>query len=176
VQLAEIRRFPIKSLLGEQLTTAEIEPRGLVGDRICAVRDADGKLGSGKNTRRFRRMPGLLDLRGHWIDGRVEVETACGQRFGEDDPAGHATVSGALSHPVTIARETDVKHHDEGPVSVITTAGLRRLGELVGQPVDPRRFRANLLLDIPGTGFVDDDWIAVRCGSAPTWCCDRSGC
>jgi uncharacterized protein YcbX len=66
MELVEIRRYPIKSLLGERLSTVEVDQRGLVGDRLWAVRDADGKLGSGKNTRRFRRMPGLFMLRGHF--------------------------------------------------------------------------------------------------------------
>ncbi|WP_245384737.1 hypothetical protein [Streptomyces avidinii] len=33
----------------------EVDERGLVGDRLYPVRDADGKLGSGKNTRRSLR-------------------------------------------------------------------------------------------------------------------------
>ena len=38
-------------------------------------------------------------------------------------------------------------HHDEWAVHVITTGALRRLGEMLGGPVDPARFRANVLLD-----------------------------
>ncbi|MFG2875498.1 MOSC N-terminal beta barrel domain-containing protein [Streptomyces sp. NPDC048337] len=55
-----IWRYLIKSTGGERLATADVDARGLVGDRLYAVRDAEGRLGSGKNTRRFRRMPGLL--------------------------------------------------------------------------------------------------------------------
>src|SRR5688500_18132075 len=65
VKVVEIRRFPVKSLLGEVLPEADAGPRGLDGDRLWAVRDRDGKFGSGKNTRRFRRMPGLFGLRAH---------------------------------------------------------------------------------------------------------------
>jgi uncharacterized protein YcbX len=52
-----------------------------------------------------------------------------------------------------------VAHHDEGPVSLISTAALRRLANLTGEPVDPLRFRANLLVDVPGDGFPEEDWI-----------------
>ena len=159
MKVVEIRRYPIKSLLGEQLTTADVEQRGLAGDRLWAVRDRDGKLGSGKNTRRFRRMPGLFDLRGRCVGAGTDVELADGQRFAADDPDGHAALSQALNRRVTLAREAEVMHHDEGPVSVITTAGLRRLGDLVGEPVDPARFRANLLVEVPGRGFFEDDWL-----------------
>jgi uncharacterized protein len=162
VRVLEIRRYPIKSVLGEQLRSADIDGRGLVGDRLWAVRDHDGKFGSGKNTRRFRRMPGLFDLRGHG-DGPVpRIDLPDGCTYAADDPEAHAAVSRHLGRDVTVEREADVLHHDEGPVSVITTAGLRHLSALIGEPVDPLRFRANLLIDVPGTGFPEDAWIGQQ--------------
>jgi uncharacterized protein YcbX len=79
-----------------------------------------------------------------------------GRRFAVDDPAGHAAVSEALGRRVTIEREAEVMHHDEGPVSLISTAALRQLKALVGEPIDPVRFRANLLIDVPGNDFPED--------------------
>ncbi|MER5373021.1 MOSC N-terminal beta barrel domain-containing protein [Streptomyces sp. NPDC002553] len=55
-------RHPIKSTGGERLESVGVDEPGLLGDRLYAVRDAEGRFGSGKNTRRFRRMPGLLRL------------------------------------------------------------------------------------------------------------------
>ena len=91
------------------------------------------------------------------------MELPDGRRFAADDPAGHRVIGRALGRDVTLAPEAAVPHHDEGPVSLITTAALRRLTELSGgEPggaaLDPLRFRANLLLDVPGTGFPEDDW------------------
>jgi uncharacterized protein len=60
--VAELRRYPVKSLTGEVLRAADVDVRGLVGDRAWAVTDTDGRFGSGKTTRRFRRMDGLLQL------------------------------------------------------------------------------------------------------------------
>jgi uncharacterized protein len=154
-----IRRYPIKSLLGERPAAVDVEQRGLAGDRLWAVRDTEGKLGSGKNTRRFRRMPGLFRLRGHFADPVPVVELPDGRLFAADDPAGHRAVSEVLGRPVTITREAEVLHHDEGPVSVISTAALRRLRELTGEEVDPLRFRANLLIDVPGSGFPEEEWL-----------------
>lgn len=159
MRLLEIRRYPIKSLLGERLVTVDVGDRGLAGDRLWAIRDGDGKLGSGKNTRRFRRMLGLFELRGHFAEPVPVVELPDGRRFAADDPAGHVAVSGVLARRVTIAPEAEVLHHDEGPVSVITTAGLRRLAELAGEWVDPLRFRANLLVEVPGSGFPEEQWL-----------------
>ena len=50
-----IRRYPVKSMGGEALERVELDARGLVGDRAYAVVDGDGKLSSGKDSRRFRR-------------------------------------------------------------------------------------------------------------------------
>ena len=165
MKVAEIRRYPVKSMLGEVVPAAEVGERGIVGDRLWAVRDPDGKFGSGKNTRRFRRMPGLFEFRAYAAERAPIVELPDGRRFAADDPDGHRAVGEALARTVTLTEEVDIPHHDEGPVSLITTAALRRLTELAGgEPdgtdVDPLRFRANLLIDVPGSGFPEDSWPA----------------
>lgn len=48
---------------------------------------------------------------------------------------------------------------DVAPITVITTASLRRLADLLGgSELDPQRFRMNLVLDVEGEGFVENDW------------------
>jgi uncharacterized protein YcbX len=162
VRIAEIRRFPVKSMLGEVVPAATIGARGLTGDRLWAVRDADGKFGSGKNTRRFRRVPGLFRLRAYAGERAPIVELPDGSRFAADDPDGHRAVSAVLGREVTLTPEADILHHDEGPVSLLTTASVRALSALTGDPVAAMRFRANLLISLPGTGFAEDDWAGRR--------------
>lgn len=49
--------------------------------------------------------------------------------------------------------------HDVHPVTVQSTASLAALGsELDGRPVDGRRFRLNLTLDVGDVPFVEDTW------------------
>ena len=43
-----------------------------------------------------------------------------------------------------------VSHFDEGAVSIVTTAALGTLSRAMGHDVDPRRFGANLLIDVVG--------------------------
>src|SRR5438067_892323 len=47
-------RYPVKSMMGEELNAAEITERGVVGDRRFAVVDAaTGKVAGAKNPRRW---------------------------------------------------------------------------------------------------------------------------
>jgi uncharacterized protein YcbX len=50
-------RYPVKSMLGEELNASDVTERGLLGDRAYAlVDDADGKIASAKNPRKWPRM------------------------------------------------------------------------------------------------------------------------
>src|SRR6266581_3988697 len=59
-------RYPVKSMMGEELNASEVTERGLLGDRTYALVDrADGKVASAKNPRKW---PGLFDFRAGFVD------------------------------------------------------------------------------------------------------------
>ncbi|HUE84746.1 MAG TPA: MOSC N-terminal beta barrel domain-containing protein [Vicinamibacterales bacterium] len=59
--VASLWRYPVKSMMGEELNAAEVTDRGLVGDRVYALRDpSNGKVVSAKNPRKW---PKLFDFR-----------------------------------------------------------------------------------------------------------------
>jgi uncharacterized protein YcbX len=59
-------RYPVKSMMGEELNAAEVTDRGLLGDRAYALVDgADGKVASAKNPRKW---PQLFDFRAAFVD------------------------------------------------------------------------------------------------------------
>ncbi|MED7951648.1 MOSC domain-containing protein [Kitasatospora sp. NPDC058201] len=158
--IEQLWRYPVKSTGGERLDSVEVDDRGLAGDRLYAVRDANGKLGSGKNTRRFRRMDGLLRLSsrlGHRLDGPELFDPLGGPVA---DPT--AFLRAYLQRDdVELAREDAVSHFDQLPVSVLTTATLDWVAEAAPSAVvDVRRFRPNVLVRTPpGTPpFVEDTW------------------
>ena len=140
MRIAGLWRYPVKGLLGEPLEAATFTEQGVVGDRSWAVVGADGKLGSGKTTRRFRRMPGLFTMSAATVDD-VVIVTVGDQRGEAGDPAVDRLVSEVVGEPVTLQQASDipVRVHDEGPVHVVTTALLD--GE------DVRRFRPNVQLE-----------------------------
>lgn len=163
-----LHRYPVKSTSGESLASAQVDDRGLVGDRGWAVRDPDGKLGSGKSTRRFRRMPGLLDLVARLDDDGVPVlRLPGGTTWRVDDPAVHGAVSDHVGRPVTVAPEAEVSHFDDGPLHLVTTSTVRAVEAALGRPVDPRRFRPNLVLGTDSDGFVEDAWIGRELAAGP---------
>jgi hypothetical protein len=59
-RVGRLWRYPVKSMRGEECREIEVGARGFEGDRVFALQDAAGKLGSGKDTRRFRNLDGLL--------------------------------------------------------------------------------------------------------------------
>ncbi|PIM66976.1 MOSC domain-containing protein [Streptomyces sp. JV178] len=166
-----IWRYPIKSTGGERLESADLDERGLLGDRLYAVRDAEGKFGSGKNTRRFRRMPGLLRLRSRYprADSLGEPELLDPDGVPVADPTAYLRRY-LRRQDVEVAREGSVSHFDQLPLSVLSTATLDWIRTaLAGTAVDERRFRPNLLIRTPpGTpAFVEDQWLGstVRVGA-----------
>jgi hypothetical protein len=59
-------RYPVKSMMGEELNSSEVSERGMVGDRAYAVVDSsDGKVASAKNPRKW---PRLFDFRATFIE------------------------------------------------------------------------------------------------------------
>jgi uncharacterized protein len=157
-----LHRFPVKSMLGESPQTLTLDARGCVGDRTWAVRDTDGKLGSGKSTRRFRRMDGLLELRADYEGGVPVITFPDGAQLRADDPTVHRALSAYVGRPVDLGHEADVSHFDEGPVHLVTTASLRTLADAHGRPVDARRTRANIVIDLDGGGFPEHAWVGRR--------------
>jgi len=157
-RVVALTRYPVKSLAGEALPEAVVEPRGVVGDRRWAVYTEDGGIGSGKTTRRFRRVDGLLALAATSNGGAPRVTAPDGRSAVAGTPDADALVTDLLGRPLRLAQEVEVPHHDEAPVHVVTTAAVRRVAELLGAPVDVARFRANVVLDGAGTGFPEDGW------------------
>ncbi len=161
--VAALTRYPVKSVVGESLTEAYVEARGLRGDRLWSVRDPDGKLGSGKSSRRFRRMEGLLGLTATY-DGEVVVLTLPdGSTVRSDEDDVHQALSDVVGRAVTLDRESDVSHFDDSPVHLVTTASLREAGRVHTAPVDLRHSRPNLVVDTGDAhGWLEDGWVGRR--------------
>ena len=71
-KVVSIWRYPVKSMLGEELNSSYITERGLVGDRVYALIDQQtGKVASAKNPVKWGK---LFDFRAAFIDSPQTVE------------------------------------------------------------------------------------------------------
>jgi uncharacterized protein YcbX len=65
-------RYPVKSMLGEELNSSYVTERGLIGDRTYALIDQEtGKVASAKNPRKWGK---LFDFRAAFIDAPQVAE------------------------------------------------------------------------------------------------------
>ncbi|CAA9342527.1 MAG: Flavodoxin reductases (ferredoxin-NADPH reductases) family 1 [uncultured Nocardioidaceae bacterium] len=156
--VAEVWRHPVKSLGGERLDSCHVDARGLRMDRWWALRDPDGKLGSGKSTRRFRAMPGLLELSARLAGDRAEIGWPGASTVSSEDAGVDARLSEHVGRPVALAVESSVSHLDEAPVHLVTTASLDWLAQRHGSPVDVRRLRPNLLV-ATSSPRTEEQWV-----------------
>lgn len=62
-RVSALRVLPVKSTAGQALSSADVGHWGLTGDREWAAYTRDGGIASGKTTRRFRKVEGLLGWR-----------------------------------------------------------------------------------------------------------------
>lgn len=151
-------RYPVKSMAGEELSQAPVDARGILGDRLYAVRDQDGKLGSGKDTRRFVKMDGLLDFHAAYLPDLTPVITLPdGRSIRGDDEHVHWAITDGLNHSgVTLVKESVISHFDAEPLHLITTANRQP----TDTAADPRRIRPNLVIRVPETsGVPEESWI-----------------
>jgi uncharacterized protein YcbX len=158
-RVSRLWRYPVKSMLGEECSHLDVNERGVVGDRLFAVRDVAGKFGSGKTTRRFRKIDGLFRFRATYDGDVPRITFPDGRTVLGSDATVHTALSEALGQPVTLVREAGISHLDAGPLHVLTTASLAWLRTLLPDArVDDRRFRPNILLALPGAAQVERLW------------------
>ncbi|WP_409329466.1 MOSC domain-containing protein [Trujillonella humicola] len=178
MRVAELWRFPVKSLQGQRVDAAEVGPEGLAGDRRWALFDTSTGMGL-----TARRVPDLLFASGRLTaDGGVEVVLPDGTATTDD-----AVLSAWLGRPVTLRASGEVTGARcyENPVGVgddgreydwdsfdgargafhdssrtrVSLVSAATLGSW-----DRRRFRANVVLD----GAGEDELVGrrVRLGGA----------
>jgi uncharacterized protein YcbX len=105
--VAELWRYPVKSMLGERHPELVVTPRGILGDRAWALRDVEtGRIASAK------KFPALLGFRAVYeqlpseeILGRVQIETPEGRRLYADDPDASAVISRILGRRLQLENQ-----------------------------------------------------------------------
>jgi uncharacterized protein len=97
-------RYPVKSMLGEELESCELTDRGFVGDRAFALLDAeDGKVASAKNPRKWEK---LFACRAEYVENPPAVRICLpdGAEINPDDPDADATLSRFFDRKISLQR------------------------------------------------------------------------
>jgi uncharacterized protein len=136
MQVAEIWRYPVKSLKGERLTETQVTPVGIPGDReIVVMRALNGRILTS------RVKPGMLGLQGALAADHIP--TINGFTWNSEEAL--RLVTEAAGEAVTLKRLPAPQAFDVLPLLVATDGAARYLN------IDHRRLRPNILIaDVPG--------------------------
>ncbi len=187
-------RYPVKSMRGQELEEAFAGYSGIYGDRVFAFRSSANHKGFPYFTARDQRR--LLQYRPRFrypdkaagpinlieavsrnanplfadlAELVVDVETPDGKMLPIDDPALIEILRAEVDqkHQVTLMQSqraiTDCR-----PVSIFSLESAQQLTEETATPVDKRRFRANVYVNLTsGKGFAENELVgrSVRVGS-----------
>src|SRR2546430_11795801 len=104
-----VLRYPVKSMMGKELTAADVREGGLIGDRAYALIDnSTGKIASAKNPRKWAR---LFDCHASFVDPPrkdphmppVRIMLPDGSNIRSDEPNTNGILSRFFEREVTLA-------------------------------------------------------------------------
>ena len=190
-RVESVWRYPVKSMRGEDLPRAFAGFAGVYGDRLYAFRSSAAPAGFPYLTAReqqrmlqcrvrFRHperviappnlaaaealAPGVTPLYGEAADLIVDVVTPSGELFPVDDPRVIKRLCEGQRDGLRLSLiRSDRALTDCRPISIISRQTARQLSDEVGVALDPRRFRANIYVDLEtAPGFGENDWVGRR--------------
>jgi MOSC domain-containing protein len=148
-QVEAIFRYPVKSMAGERLETANLGWHGLDGDRRLALRRIEDR--SGMPWLTASEFPDLLRFAPHRSEGTADAGLPTHVRTpdGEEMPVFSEDLAKEIGRrygaPVQMMQ---LRHgiYDEASISVIASDTVREIGRLAGRSLDVRRFRPNVVV------------------------------
>lgn len=141
-KVLELFRFPVKSMGGERLDELILDEHGVEGDRKYATWFRGGR----KLT--ARTAPKMLAWHAS-LNGGLSVTGPDGRRYGWDHELEDA-VTEHLGAEIALVHDPQGLPDVQGTILVTTEASRRRLEEELGFPLDIRRFRTNVHVELPG--------------------------
>jgi uncharacterized protein YcbX len=182
-----LRRYPVKSMLGEDVAEVELDAAGVAGDRALALIDrGTGRVATAKHPRLWRA---LLKCTATLSGAGVRITVPDGRTVDADDEGVDEALSAFLGRAVRLAAvrpdgaeverpdpEDVLEHGVEAEVSFATleigqgTSGgtfvdyapvhLISTATLDHIGVEALRYRPNLVVDIPGgQPFAENGWV-----------------
>ncbi|HVC23432.1 MAG TPA: MOSC domain-containing protein [Candidatus Dormibacteraeota bacterium] len=166
MEVAELWRYPVKSMAGERISDAEVGERGIPGDRRLAAFELapnprDHELSA-------RDVPGLLRFGASLGSGSARVSGPEVSSVAWDDTELRRSLSLVCRRQLEV-RPMPQGAFDDSPILLVYMATMTALSEELSAYVDPRRFRANIYLTGSGTsGHAEAELVGreLHCGDS----------
>jgi uncharacterized protein YcbX len=141
MKVAEIWRYPVKSMAGEKIESARVTSLGIEGDRVIHIEDANGRIITARTHPRLLGPQAKLDSDGEplvdgipWMDSRVRHR-----------------VANIVGKGARLVRDDTGRRFDVLPLLVATDGAIAAFGH------DGRRLRPNIVIgDVDG--LAERDW------------------
>ncbi len=130
MKVAQIWRYPVKSMAGERLEQARIGPLGIEGDRVVHVEDEDGRVITARTHHRLLGHHATLNESGEpVVDGLLW-----------SNPKVRTEVEDIVGPGARLVRDESSDRFDVLPLLVATDGAIAAFGH------DGRRLRSNLVI------------------------------
>ncbi|MDH4154174.1 MAG: MOSC N-terminal beta barrel domain-containing protein [Nitrospira sp.] len=130
MEIAQIWRYPVKSMAGERLEQARIGPLGIEGDRVVHVENEDGYVITSRTHHRLLGHHATLNASGEpVVDGLLW-----------NDPKARKDVVDIVGPGAKLVRDDSSDRFDVLPLLVATDGAITAFGR------DGRRLRPNLVI------------------------------
>jgi len=159
--VTQLHQWPVKSMAGQPVEELAIGPRGAAGDRAHAVFDVH----KGEPRRlTARQSPRLLAWRATYPGDRREPVLLApdGREWSWADPGLASALSEDLDREVTL--RSDPAGQQDLPDSLLVTVQctLEAVSAELGSPLDLRRFRTNIHVELDTPAFAEEEWEGRR--------------
>jgi len=166
--IAQLWRWPVKSMAGEPVEAVHVDARGVGGDRAHVVRTEH----KGQTVAlTARQAPGLLAWAASYpgLTGgalaeppHATVVAPDGRTFGWQDPGLAAALAGDLGRELELHRDPEGVQDVPGTLLLTLETTRRALADELGEEIDLRRFRPNLHLETTAGPWEELGWEGGR--------------
>jgi uncharacterized protein YcbX len=163
----ELHRWPVKSMAGQPVGALAVDGRGAGGDRTHAVFD---RFKEAPRRLTARQSPRLLAWSASYDGAEIDpadpplplLTAPDGERYGWDDPRLPGALAADLGREVTLQRDPAGQQDLGRSVLITTRATLEAVQRELGRPLDLRRFRTNVHVELDAPAYAEEGWEGRR--------------
>jgi uncharacterized protein YcbX len=162
-RVAELHRWPVKSMAGQPVDALNIDGRGAAGDRAHALFD---EFKGAPRRLTVRQVPRMLLWHAGYDGADVtpqdvpfpELTAPDGRTFGWRDPELPQALEDDLGRPVALRRDLGLMQDLDHSLLVTTQATLDAVSAALDTEIDLRRFRTNVHVVLDAEPYAEEEW------------------